>query len=345
MATSIAPWRMPSSTLSSCATYLSASFPLPLDAPFTTVQAQAAGIGPRRLTQLVADGYLRRPMKGAYVASQVPDSRELRGRVLSLLAPPASVVCDWTATWYWTGVDHPGSRVGTSELSVFRFRGHERLRNGLVRSGERWFKPSDVVPLSGHVSVATPLRTALDLGRFFPRLVAIGGMDALAGTGTFTVAELSAEVSRFNRQRGVVQLRHLAPLVDPRAESTGESALRLRWREEPGLPAPRSQISVNTQAGRELYRLDLGVEEILFAAEYDGEEWHSSPEQQRHDRSRRATLRDEFGWHIEVFRREDVFGQHETVTSRLPKAIAQARRTAAKRVQDVTTRAGSWRRT
>ena len=300
-------------------------FPLPCDRPFTTRQALATGVGAHVLTRLVRDGYLYRPLKGVYVPAQVELTREVRGQVIGLCAPAGSVITDWSATWYWTGLDHPSSQRGPGPLSVFRFRGHGRLRNQLVASGQRWLRPSDVVPLSSHVTVTSPIRTAWDLGRFSRRIVAIGGMDALARHGTFTVAELVADVERFRKQRGVVQLRELAPLVDPRSESTGESALRLRWIDVPSLPRPEPQVSIVDESGREIFRIDLGVQELRFGAEYDGQEHHSSEVDRAHDHWRRDALDTIHGWTIEAFRREDVFGQHETVTDRLPRAVATAR--------------------
>ena len=311
---------------------LDPTFPLPLNEPFTTRQAQVAGIRPRDLTRLVASGHLRRLVKGVYAPAQCPDTREVRARAVSLFAPPGSVVCDWTAAWLWTGVDHPAAHTSLPTPDVFRFRGHDRMRNRLTRSGQRWFLPSDVVPFEGDVLVTTPLRTAWDLGRFSRRIVAIGGMDALARTGEFSLDELVGGVERFRRQRGVVQLRHLAPLVNGSAESPGESALRMRWLESASLPAPECQISITSEFGIELYRLDLGLRQLRFAAEYDGEGWHDSPEQRDHDLTRRTTLRREFGWHIEVFRKEHVFGQSETATDRLVRGVEEARRTLPARL-------------
>lgn len=279
----------------------------------------------KRLSRLVGDGYLRRPFKGVYVTAQTEDTKQLRGRILCKVAPPGTVITDWTATWYWTGVDRPNSHVEAPVLDAFKFRGHDRLRNGLVRSGERWLLPSDVVPLDGNVRVTKPLRTAWDLGRFARRISAIGGMDALARTGAFTVEELVSDVERFRGQRGVVQLRGLAPLVDPRAESVGESAVRLRWRDCPGLPPPELQIPVHDAGGLVIYRLDLGVEELRLGVEYDGEEWHSSAEDRAHDSTRRTALEDLHGYRIDVFRREHVFGLREIVSGRLPAAVREAR--------------------
>ena len=306
-------------------------FPLPLDAPFTTAEARQAGISSERLTSLIRSGLLRRPVKGAYVVAQVPDTQGLRGRILSLVVPPGSVVVDWSASWFWTGIDRPGSHLACPPLSVYRFRGHERLRNSLVDSGQRSLRPSDVVSLDGHISVTTPIRTAWDLGRFTPRILAIGGMDALARHGSFDVGELVDGVERFRKQRGVVRLRGLAPIVDPRSESMGESALRLRWRDVPGMPAPELQIPITDALGQVIFRIDLGVEELRFGAEYDGEEWHSSEEDREHDDSRRAALEVRHRWHLEVFRKEHVYGQNEDATTRLRGALVEARRTMHRR--------------
>jgi len=304
---------------------LDGRFPLPLDRPFTTKSARDAGLTDKHLHLLVGTGYLRRPIKGVYVAAQVPDSRALRGQVLALVVPAGSVVCDWTACWYWTGLDRPGSHVTVPRLSIFRFRGRERLRNSLASSGERWFQPGDVRRVEGNLLITTQLRTAWDLGRFSPRIIAVGGMDALLRTGAFTSGELLDGVERFRRQRGVVQLRYLAPLTDARSESPGESALRLRWLETPGLPAPESQVEIHGATGTLLFRVDLGVEELRFGAEYDGEEWHGE-EHEKHDKARRGAIASEFGWHLEVFRKANVFGQHADVSERLSRALLDSRR-------------------
>jgi hypothetical protein len=174
--------------------------------------------------------------------------------------------------------------------------------------------------------VATPLRTALDLGRGLRRLFAIGALDGLLRLGAFTHGELLAEVERFKRQRGVVQLRELAPLADPRSQSPGESSLRLLWLDAPDLPPPVCQVPVRNDAGREIFFLDLGVEKLHFAAEYDGQQHHSSPEDREHDRRRRSWLREERGWIIEVFENTDVYGPREDVAFVLRRGVVEARR-------------------
>jgi hypothetical protein len=180
------------------------------------------------------------------------------------------------------------------------------------------------------VLVTTPLRTALDLGRLQRnRDLALGGMDAMLRLGVFSHDELLGAVPRFRAQRGVRQLESLAPLADGRAESLGESALRRRWLDA-GLPRPQLQIPI-FENGRIIFWLDMGLVEWLFAAEYDGVAWHSSPDQVAYDNARRGWLDVQRRWAIEVFRKEHVWGLRQDADLRLQAAFRRAQATFASR--------------
>lgn len=303
---------------------LPADLGLPVDAPFTAAQARDAGVPRHRLEKLLVHGYLRRMLKGIYVASHLRDDVALRLRALSLVAPPDTVVSDWTATWIHCGILAFGGHQQVPPVSLYRPPGHGRLRNDLSRSGERDLRPDDVVVMDGLV-VTTPLRTAWDVGRFSRRDDAIGGLDALLRLGAFDRDELVAGVERFRRQRGVVQLRALAPLADPRAESPGESVLRLRWLDLERLPPPELQVPIHTRDGRLLYRLDLGVPELRFFVEYDGEEHHTRPIDRRRDQHRRAWIERELGWTVIAVTRANVFGPDRDIESILLEGVRVAR--------------------
>ena len=304
---------------------LDSTFPLALDRPFTKADAVAAGVTKRALASLVDLGLVRRLLRGVYSAAQAPDGLLLRARALSLVVPDSAVVTDWTACWLHTGVLPPGGHLQVPPVSIFRFAGKARLRNELCDSGERTFEPEDLTVLDG-LAVTTPLRTAHDLGRLASRDWAMAGLDALLRLGEFTKEELVSDVERWRRQRGVVQLRDLAPRADPRAESPGESVLRLRWTDLSSLPPPVPQVPVADETGRILYWIDLGVEELRFGAEYDGEEHHSSDEDREHDRVRRGDLYDRFDWIIEPVRKANVFGVTRDVERILHEGIRDARR-------------------
>ena len=304
---------------------------LPTDQPFTLAQAMAAGRSKKQVGELVRAAYLRRPLRNVYVAAQVPDTLELRARMVALVVPPGSFVCDRTAAWLLGAPSAmaPNEHLIVPAVSCFRPSATGRLRNQLTDSGERELLPRDLMELNG-LLITTPLRTALDLGRLQPTDdLRLAGMDAMLRVGGFSLDELLSEIPRFDRRRGVVGLRALAPLADGGAESFAESALRRRWCGA-GLPRPTTQIPVLVD-GIEIFRLDLGLEELLFAAEYDGDAWHSGDEQLTHDRQRRDWLSHHRGWMVEVFRRADVFGPRQGAEQRLTVAFRQARATLGSR--------------
>lgn len=279
---------------------------LPTDRPFTHAQALGLGFSRDVLGRMVREGLLRRVLKGVYVDAAAEDTLRLRAQAIALVLPPTAVVTDRTAGWlHGAQTLAPGDHIVLPPLDVFQLPGHTRVRTRGNRGGERTLLPEDVTTVHG-VPVTTPLRTALDLGRLTPRDHAMGSLDSLLRLGRFGHGDLLGGVSRFDRQRGVRQLRELAPLADPRAESPGESVLRLRWYDAhlPVVPTPQLEVR---EFGLLRARLDLGVEELRFAAEYDGREWHSAAEDRARDQARRQWLRDR-GWVVVVITQEDLFG-------------------------------------
>ena len=149
----------------------------------------------------------------------------------------------------------------------------------------------------------------------------VGGHGSLARTRRIHLAELARAVLRYGGYRGVIQLRALVPIVDPGAESPPESILRLRWLDR-GLPRPRCQVPVPSPYGGTWW-LDVGVEEHRFAAEYDGEQFHTDADKE-HDEQRRAWLRRAEEWTIVVVRKANLFGRTRTSTNCSARAPAEA---------------------
>lgn len=309
---------------------LGPEFPMPLDRPFTSAQAAEAGISKKVLSRLHRDGLLRRMLRGVHVVAQAPDDLLMRALALALVVPEGAIVVDWTAMWLHTGMLPFGQHVEVPPVSLFRLPGEGRLRNALCISGERDLIPEDLTVVQG-LTVTTELRTAWDLGRFSRRDDAIGGLDRLLRTGTFTREELLSGVERFARQRGVVQLRDLAPRADPRAESGPESVVRLRWTDLSSLPRPTPQVPIEHTPGGTWW-LDLGVRELRFAVEYDGEEHHSSDADQKHDAERRDWIRRHRHWIIEPVRRHNLFGPTRDIERILIHGVTEARRTLGSRL-------------
>jgi hypothetical protein len=303
---------------------LDTRFPLSLDHPFTRAQAAAAGIRSNDLTRLVRQGLLRRMLPGVYVAAQATDTLELRVEALRLVVRPGAVVTDRTAGWLHGAemILAPGDHLVTPPLSVFDRKRGGRFRNDLTASGQRMMPVRHLVDFGG-LLVTTPLRTACDLGRLLHRDAAFAALDAMLGLEAFTVEELCAEVEWFKGYRGVRQLRALAPEADGRSKSPGESVLRRRWLDCPGLPRPDLLVKVPGPDGV-TYELDLAVRELRFGAEYDGEKYHG-PEQLEHDTTRRRWITEEELWVLRVLRKANVYGVHADAESILRAGIRAAR--------------------
>lgn len=303
---------------------------LPLDHPFTTAMAHELGVPTKVLHELVVLGVLRRPVRTGYVNAEIPDTLALRVALLELVVPPGCFVADHTAAWLHAGDKAllPNAHLTVPKPDIFRHSKTRALRNPLVRSGERAVRADDLIVIGG-IEATTPLRTACDLGRLFHRDVAMWGLSCMLGTETFDINELFSMLPRFRRERGVVQLRALAPLADKDLQSFGEAGLLNRWHDA-GLPRPRCQIPIVLN-GRVIFWLDMGLEDLHFAAEYDGAEWHDGDDAEEHDAGRREWMETQRNWWIEVFRGPSVFGGQQDADARLRSAYAALRRAGAAR--------------
>lgn len=285
---------------------MSDPFTLP-DRPFTLADLDRYGLTRKILRRLVKENVVRRIVRGAYAPTALPDTLELRAQAVALVVPPDQVVRDRTAAWIH-GVDtFTYAEHGLEPpIELCALRGREPSTRSGTAGRTRDLAPRDIVFIAG-VRVTTPLRTALDLGCCLRRREAMAALDAFARLHGLTVAEMQAAAKLFRRRRGVVQLRELIPLVDPRAESARESWIRLAIHDA-GLPTPEPQYWVVVD-GAPTYRLDLAYPHCRVAVEYDGFDAHErTPEQKEYDEARRAWLRGN-GWTIIVIRRGDFTGE------------------------------------
>ena len=284
--------------------------------------AAKVGVNRNQLAAMAREGMLRRVFRGVYVDASTEDSLVTRARALQLVVPPTAVVTEELSAWV-RGVDllARGTHVIPPPLTISQPLEHTRVRQRGTDGTRRMLEARDVDVLNG-IRRTTSLRTAIDLARKRSRPRALAALDALLRTDDFTYDELLDEAARFRGFRGVVQLRAMTPLVDARAESPAESVMRLIWIQA-DLPKITPQISVCNALGVEIYRLDMGLPEIKYAAEYDGVEWHSSPQQRAHDLRRRERLRQE-GWVIDVLGKAEVFDEPRRARSIFRDGIRRA---------------------
>lgn len=144
--------------------------------------------------------------------------------------------------------------------------------------------------------ITSPVRTAFDLARRVPLVEAVSAVDALAHRTQFTPAHLDELAGHHRRARGIVAVRRVLSLMDPRAESLPETRLRLGLADR-GVPPGVPQHRVTLLTG-ERKRLDLAWPTRMVALEYDGPE-HRSVTGQNRDAFHRARLAD-LGWHVIV---------------------------------------------
>lgn len=129
---------------------------------------------------------------------------------------------------------------------------------------------NDEITRAAGLPVTTRARTAFDLGRHLPRGEALARLDALMRAQVFSIEDVLLLAKRHQNQRGSRQLRELLPLVDGGAASPKETWLRLLFIDA-GLPTPTTQIPVVDERGR-VRILDMGWEEYMVGAEYDGDQ-------------------------------------------------------------------------
>jgi hypothetical protein len=108
---------------------------------------------------------------------------------------------------------------------------------------------------------------------------------------------------RYKGARGVARLKAALPLVDGGAASPQETRLRLLFIDA-GLPRPTTQIPVFDEDGEFVRFLDMGWEDFMVGAEYDGEQHQTSRPQYIKDLRIWPTLA-RLGWHVVRAIKED----------------------------------------
>jgi hypothetical protein len=176
-----------------------------------------------------------------------------------------------------------------------------RPPRGIVVRNER-ISDDEVIQLAG-LPVTTPARTAFDLGRYLERGQALARLDALMRVAPFSAEDVILLTKRYKGARGVAKLKAVLPLVDGGAASPQESRLRLLFIDA-GLPKPTTQITIYDECGRYVRTIDMGWEDFMVGAEYDGEQHRTNRAQYVKDQRVWPKLR-ELRWHVVRAIKED----------------------------------------
>lgn len=272
--------------------------------PFLRSELLAQGVSRGAFYRLRAQGVIRAVLREVYVDAALPDTFVTRAAAAALVVAPGHVAVDRTAAAVH-GVDALAyvEHETLPPVEACVVPGRRGSKRAGVRGRERDLGSEDVMKVAG-MAVTTPLRTALDLGCHLRRREAFGAMCTLARRHGFGASDLCAALPRFAGRRGVVQLRELAPLVDPRFESPREAWVWLSLHDA-RLPLPEPQVQLEWEGGP-TYRLDFGYRRAQVCVEYDGEDFHG-PDRRADDERRRAWLRAR-GWTVIIVRRGDFSG-------------------------------------
>ena len=239
----------------------------------------------RKLESLANRGALVKIWPGVYGRGE-PDTH-LRLRGLDIRAGDDVAICLGTAAAAY-GFDTEDTR----DLHVLNPRsGQLRESDGLLLH-RRQGAPLEVV--DGRVATA-PGWTAVEVARGLRRPRALATLDAALRSGTCDRQQLVVACASQAGRRGIVHVRELIPLAAAEAESPMESEARLIMIDH-GLPTPELQFEIVDRSGR-TWRVDFAWPELKVAVEYEGFDFHSSPDDLRRDRQKRAAL-NELKWTV-----------------------------------------------
>lgn len=266
----------------------------------------------RRFEAAVNTGVLERVWQGIYCLGEPTDQLRLQGLDLSCGRPVA--VCLATAASMF-GFD-------TEQPDVLHVldppRCALRSADGLVvhrRDG------APLVVVNGRRATSAAW-TAIEVARGLRRPRALATLDAALRSGTCSRPELWRAAVEQKGRRGIVAVRDLLPVADPRSESPMESEARLAMLDG-GLPVPELQYEIIDGNG-DLRRLDFAWPDARVAAEYDGVAWHSGPEAMSRDRRRFNALAD-IDWTLVPIVFDDVRYAAQQMVVRIERQLWRAR--------------------
>jgi hypothetical protein len=239
----------------------------------------------RKLESLANRGEVVKIWPGVYSRGE-PDTHVLL-RGLDIRASDDVAICLGTAAAAY-GFDTEDTR----DLHVLN------PRSGLLRESDGLFvhrregAPLEVV--DGRAATA-PAWTAVEVARGLRRPRALATLDAALRSRTCDRRQLSEAGAAQAGRRGIVHVRELIPLADARAESPMESEARLVMIDA-NLPAPTLQFEI-VDCSLRTWRIDFAWPDFKVAVEYEGFDFHSSPDDLRRDRQKRAALH-ELDWTV-----------------------------------------------
>ncbi|WP_205868886.1 hypothetical protein [Mycobacterium sp. pW045] len=154
-----------------------------------------------------------------------------------------------------------------------------------------------------------PNWTAIEFARSLRRPRALAVLDKALRSGHCDPRRLRRAAAHQSGRPGIVTVRELIPLADGMLDG--------------GLPPPELQFTIidrNFQA----WRVDCAWPQYRVAVEYDGFDFHSSPEALRRERRKRAALQ-EVGWTVLSIVDDDVRRRSRDMVRRIETELSRSR--------------------
>ncbi len=246
---------------------------------FLRRQALECGYSDDEIKRLLRARVWVRVRRGAYVEASLWDSLDPAGQhlmrvhaVTAVLTEPA-VVSHVSAAiargWPVWGSDLRRVHVTRPDLHSARIEGDVVHHAARLRDDEVELLPSGLL-------VTADARTVIDVARrdgFEPGVVTA---DAALHRG-LSADHLKAALERQRDWAGSVVAGRVVGFADGRAESVGESRMRVAFAEA-GLPAPELQLEFVDERGVVWARVDAAFEEERTLVEFDGKVKYKVPE-------------------------------------------------------------------
>ena len=223
----------------------------------------------------------------------------------------------WTGAAYFDGLDRGGSPLPVPLISLHELRPDDRIvvsREQLAHAARR--------RVAGLWCVS-PERAAFDEARRRGALrAAVAAIDMAAAAGLTTVEGVSRYLHGVGPWTGIELARQAVALAIDTSGSPRETAMRLVWELDAGLPRPLCNVPVFTSGGRLLGFPDLLDPVAGVVGEYDGAA-HLTAVNRRRDVAREERFRDHGLEYFAVVAGD--LGDRTSVVRRMHRARRRAR--------------------
>jgi hypothetical protein len=286
----------------------------------TRAEALAAGLSPGEIDGHVRAGRWRRVARGVYAPAALshrPDARAA-GAVAAFAA--GAVAASHTTAARLHGIELVGRGDGLEREHVTVLHGRVGPSRPTIQVHRQGLDPDDVTCVSG-VPVTTPARTLRDLLLLPDRLAAVWACEHAARSGIAQPRQVADQLAAAGTHPRLARAREWLALVRPVSESPLETAVRL-CASDAGLPELDLQIPILDEAGRVMFRMDLGYPAVKLGIECDGSASHSTVSALYWDRYRanQLLLR---GWRLLRFTWRDCRSRERYVAASIRAALDQ----------------------